>query len=301
LSKPPNSPRAALGREMYLLQLQGMDWLLGQTIAKLKAIGAWDHSLVVVTADHGVSFPFERYASPHNFDQILWTPLFVKAPNQPTGAIDDRPALSIDVLPTMADYLGVKIPWKLDGRSLRGAPRTDGPRPFMHNDLGIGIRSTFNGPLGFARVLRARAAPPGGDPELRIYRIAPYGRLVGRLAGPLVANTFRRPIGTITSPGDLEHVVPDARVVPWTRVDGKITGPGVTGRRTVALAVNGRIAGLAIVDELSRFHALLAPQLFAAGHNDVVAYLVTGRPRAPRLIPMQRTASATGAGASRGS
>jgi hypothetical protein len=136
-------------------------------------------------------------------------------------------------------------------------------------------------------VLRARAAPPGGDPDLRIYRIAPYGRLVGRSVGPLVLNPPRHPIGTLTSPGDFEHVDPTAKVVPWTRVDGTITGPGVAVRRTVAVAVNGRIAGLAIVDEHSEYHGLLAPQLFASGRNDVVAYLVVRTPRALRLVAVQ--------------
>ena len=100
-------------------------------------------------------------------------------------------------------------------------------------------------------------------------------------------NPPRHPVGTITSPGSFEHVDPTARVVPWTRVDGTITGPGVAVRRTVAIAVNGRIAGLAIVDEHSQYHGLLAPDLFASGHNDVVAYLVVGRPRALRLVAVQ--------------
>src|SRR5439155_574799 len=81
------------------------------------------------------------------------TGLFVHAPRPAAGSIDDRPALSIVVLPTIADIPGVKIPWKVDGRSLRGPPRTDGPRPFMHNDAGLGIQASFPGPIGFARVL----------------------------------------------------------------------------------------------------------------------------------------------------
>jgi hypothetical protein len=290
LGKPPTSPRAALGREMYLLQLQATDWWLGRTIAKLKAIGAWDQSLVVLTADHGVSFPFQRHAARSNFQQILWTPLFVKAPGQEAGAITDRPALSVDVLPTMADILGVKIPWKIDGRSLRGAQRTDGQRPFMHRDAGLGVPAQFPGPLGFARVRRARAAPLGGDPRLRIYRIGPYGRLVGQEVEPLQRNSSASPVGTLSSPGDFDNVDPAARVNKWTRVDGTINGPGVAVRRTVAIAVNGRVAGLAFVDELSQYHALLAPTLFASGHNDVAAYLVTGRPSAPHLIAVQLTA-----------
>ena len=152
----------------------------------LKAIGAWDRSLVVLTADHGVSFPFQRYASRSNFDQILWTPLFVKAPGQ--DGRRDRPTVlrcRSTCCRQWRTSSGSKIPWKIDGRSLRGAPRTDGRRPFMHSDAGLGVPATFPGRLGFARVLRARAAPPGGDARLRIYRIGPYGRLVGQAVEPL--------------------------------------------------------------------------------------------------------------------
>jgi len=289
LGKPPTSPRAALGREMYLLQLRAVDWWLGRTIVKLKAIGAWDQSLVVLTADHGVSFPFQRVAIRSNFHQILWTPLFVKAPGQEAGAITDRPALSVDVLPTLADILGVKIPWKIDGRSLRGAPRTDDRRPFMHGDTGLGVQSFFPGRLGYARVRRARAAPRGGDTRLRVYRIGPYGRLVGQEVEPLQRSSPTSPVGTLSSPGDFDNVDPAARVNEWTRVDGTINGPGVEVRRTVAIAVNGRVAGLAFLDERSQYHALLAPTLFASGHNDVAAYLVTGRPSAPHLIAVRLT------------
>ena len=293
---PPDPRKDGLGREMYLLNLQTTDWFLGQVMNKLKAMGEYDNSLIVVTADHGVEFPYRRDTVQSDYDSIMWTPLFIKAPAQAIGRVDNRPMPSIDVLPTMADILGVKIPWKVDGRSLRGAPRTDGPRPFMHNDAGLGIQTQFPGPLGFARVLRARAAPAGGDPKLRIYRIGPYGRLVGRSIGHLVLNPPRHPVGTITSPGGFEHVDPAARVVPWTRVDGTITGPGVAVGRTVAIAVNGRIAGLAIVDELSQYHGLLAPQLFASGHNDVAAYLVVGRRNSPHLVSVQvRAARASGA------
>jgi len=105
----------------------------------------------------------------------------------------------------------------------------------------------------------------------------------------LQRNSPPSPVGTLSSPGDFDKVDPAARVNEWTRVDGTINGPGVAVRRTVAIAVNGRVAGLAFVDERSQYHALLAPTLFASGHNDVAAYLVSGRPNAPRLVAVQST------------
>ena len=145
------------------------------------------------------------------------------------------------------------------------------------------------GPLGFA--VRATLRSPrraAAIPELRIYRMGPYGRLVGQAVEPLATNSRDAAGRHALVAGRLrQRRSGGTRVNEWTRVNGKITGPGVTVRRTVAIAVNGRIAGLAIVDELSQYHALLAPTLFASGHNDVAAYLVTGRPSAPRLVAVQ--------------
>ena len=120
----PRDPRKyALGREMHLLNVQATDWFLGQVMNKLQAMGEYDNSLIVVTADHGVAFPYRRDTVQADYDSIMWTPLFIKAPAQAIGRVDDRPMLSIDVLPTMADILGVKIPWKVDGRSALGPAR----------------------------------------------------------------------------------------------------------------------------------------------------------------------------------
>ncbi len=114
---------AESARRQHLLQVQATDTVLGRILDKIKSVGAWKDSMVVVTADHGVSFtPGEgiRSVTKHNYTEILWTPLFVKYPGQPAGVVDDRPVQSIDVLPTVADVLKVKIPWKIDGVSMLG-------------------------------------------------------------------------------------------------------------------------------------------------------------------------------------
>ena len=51
---------AESARRQHLLQVQATDTVLGQITKKLKRIGAWDDSLVVVTADHGVAFTRSR-------------------------------------------------------------------------------------------------------------------------------------------------------------------------------------------------------------------------------------------------
>jgi hypothetical protein len=282
LSFIPQDPRkVGLGRELHLLNLQTTDWFLGEVMNKLQAMGAYDNSLIVVTADHGVAFPYRRDTLQNDYESIMWTPLFIKAPAQTIGRIDDHPMLSIDVLPTIADILGVKIPWKIDGRSALGRRRPPGPVTIMHSDIGfVGRRQSFPGPAGFADVLRFRTAPPGGDPALRIYRVGPYGGLIGRRAAPFVRASLS-PRGILSRPGVWNHVDLDSDDVPWTTASGAVAG---RSSGTVAIAVNGRVAGLAAITRGGLYYAMLAPTLFRAGKNDVKAYLVSGLPRNPRLV-----------------
>ena len=136
--RPParaHGPQAAndpfLVRQRYqrhLLQVGFTDRLLGRLIARLRETGLWDRALVVVTADHGVSFRVgqadRRAVTPENVEDIAPVPLFVKAPGQRTGRVSTRPVQTIDILPTIADELGI--------RRCRGgwtAARPTGPAP----------------------------------------------------------------------------------------------------------------------------------------------------------------------------
>ena len=178
-----------LGRQRHLLQVQTADWVVGEVVQKLKRIGAYDDAMIVVTADHGVSFlpgAPSRGASEVNYPEVMWTPLIVKFPGEAVGKVDDRPAHSTDILPTIADELGVDVPWKMDGRSLLGTPREDGSRRLSDWALNF-VRPTgdkdyieFDGPAGFARLLKTSASRATGDPALRIYRVGTYATLVGR-------------------------------------------------------------------------------------------------------------------------
>jgi hypothetical protein len=116
----PDAKLVADGRRHYLLQLRFTDRLLGELLAKLRASGLYDEALLVVTADHGVSFQrnaSRRDVTEANVGEIGGVPLFVKAPGQERRRIDPTPARTIDILPTIGDYLDVD--WNLPGRSVR--------------------------------------------------------------------------------------------------------------------------------------------------------------------------------------
>ena len=115
--------------QRHLLQVGAVDTWLGRLLAHLEDIGIYDRALVVVTADHGISFragELHRIATPRTFQDILPVPLFIKAPGQREGRIDDRAIEGVDILPIVAELIGTGLPWRWTGD--RPACRRGGKR-----------------------------------------------------------------------------------------------------------------------------------------------------------------------------
>ena len=107
--------------QLHLLQVGFVDRLLGRLIKKLKEEDLYDRSLIVIVADHGISFIpglHGRQLQLMNYQQILSVPLLIKAPGQDRGHRIDGEAETIDLLPTIADILKLEIPWPMNGSSL---------------------------------------------------------------------------------------------------------------------------------------------------------------------------------------
>ncbi|MDQ4049889.1 MAG: sulfatase-like hydrolase/transferase [Actinomycetota bacterium] len=112
----------------HLLQVGYADRLLGQVIDHLKRGGIYDRALLVVAADHGVSFrPGQplRDITRENVANIASVPLFIKQPGGRGRGTDLAPARTIDVLPTILDVIEARPPPGLEGRSLLRPLRGD--------------------------------------------------------------------------------------------------------------------------------------------------------------------------------
>lgn len=290
-----DSWNAAFGRSRHLLQLQTADWIVGRVVDRLRRIGAYDDSMIVVTADHGVAFTpgvASRGASNLNYSEVMWTPLVVKLPGQTTGVVDDRRAETIDIVPTIADEIQARLPWEVDGRSLLGEPLPDGPRRLADWALNQ-VRPEsgksyveFDGPAGFAKVLTLAASRAPGDPALRLHRIGGYGGLVGLPAGPLVVPGAPAPAALLENAADYRDVDLDARRIPWAYAQGSIAQPA---GRWVAVVVNGTIAAVSQTMRgdggRSDFAAVLPPSLVREGRNEVEVFVVRGPLNVPQLQP----------------
>lgn len=121
--------RVAHNYQRHLVQTQMVDHLLGTLLDRLEAQGLYDDAVIVVMADHGISFTPEtslRVLAPETFGEIGAVPFFVKLPGQDGGAVSDAPLELVDVLPTILDAMGGEPLPGLDGRSAfdRAPPRT---------------------------------------------------------------------------------------------------------------------------------------------------------------------------------
>lgn len=97
------------------------DAYIAELVEKLRELGLYEESVIILTSDHGDSFG-EHGQIGHGGLQLeqLLVPLVVKLPaswNVPPRKIREPVAL-VDVMPTVCDLLDVQVPEGLDGRSL---------------------------------------------------------------------------------------------------------------------------------------------------------------------------------------
>jgi hypothetical protein len=234
-----NGNQAAVDQywQRHLLQLGYANTVLARIVTRLRATGLYDRALLVVTADHGVSFRAgqkRRPLSPANLQDIAYVPLFVKLPHQTRGRVVLQPSQNTDILPTIAAALGVRIPWPMDGHSLLG------PRPNERDVLLIkdhGKRFTIpQDRLESLReqALRRQIALFGSDePSSRLFGIGRYRALLGR-----------RPAGLTVRAGgrvQLDALDFSNNVVQVSgRVAGSVHDVAVESRSTIVAVVPAR-------------------------------------------------------------
>ncbi len=115
----PEELHVLQGYQRYLLQLGFVDRLVGRFLSALEELDLFDRSLIVMLSDHGTSFVAgtpRRKLSGVNPPDILPMLLLIKPPGLAAGEVRSQAVSSLDVLPTVADVLGLQVP--LEGRSL---------------------------------------------------------------------------------------------------------------------------------------------------------------------------------------
>jgi predicted pyridoxine 5'-phosphate oxidase superfamily flavin-nucleotide-binding protein len=265
----------------YLLQLAYTDRALGHIVRRLRETGVYSRALVIVTADHGVSFRVgvpRRQPVPRNLDDIAFVPLFVKLPGQTAGRVVDAQARTIDVVPTIAHVLGIRPPWPLDGKPL-------GPEGGSGGDtvsVVVNDARTVSAPLAALRDRRAQALAEqvsrfGTGSLAPVSRLGPAPALLGRQVAGLPVRPSTRLSVQLDDRALLAAVDPRSGVLP-AYVEGKVKGP-VAADAALAIAVNGRVAATTRTFRAGgdvRFSAFVPEPSLRPGANEVSVYAVAG-------------------------
>ncbi|WP_170577832.1 sulfatase-like hydrolase/transferase [Ruegeria arenilitoris] len=117
-------------RSVYLGLATEVDHHVGRVIQYLKDSGQYDDTLLVITADHG-----EMLGDRHSwgkmtvYDAAYHTPLMIRVPGNESqaGKVVSAPTESVDITPTILEWVGQTVPNAMDGRSLLRLLRGDVP------------------------------------------------------------------------------------------------------------------------------------------------------------------------------
>lgn len=128
-SRPPQARELRHLTSQYDGAIAYLDDRLKLLFETLEKSGLYDNSLIIVMSDHGEAFG-ERGLLFHTvsvYQHQVHVPLIVKFPHSAAGATVDTLVSDVDLLPTVLDVVGARIPPDIEGLSLRHI-QSAGPR-----------------------------------------------------------------------------------------------------------------------------------------------------------------------------
>jgi hypothetical protein len=250
-------------------------------MARLKEVGLLDRCLLIVTADHGTSF---RVGQPRralvagNEADILSVPLFIKSPHQTEGQVSDRPVESVDLLPTIADVVGITLEDPPDGKSVfdMTQPERQQVRSREGDDLKLFDIKLIKDSTTPAEIRRRFGT--SADPHA-LFRIGPIPMLVGRSVQSLPQTTGQPIELRLTRFADV--VEEDEQKKLPCYFEGSVVSSIKPRVPTIlAVAINGTIHAVTQTildrDVGNHWSAMVPEWAFHPGSNDVRFFAVTG-------------------------
>ena len=282
--------------QRHLLQLGAVDRAIGELTARLRRTRLYDKTMVVITADHGIAFEpgltDRRRVTEQLLDRIAPIPLIIKRPGQRRGAIDRSYVRSVDIMPTMARILGIRIPWRLDGardgrpassRTVRARRRVRMVIRGFAGHIVMGA-AEFERRRSAHTARRLRTFGSGSWPP--IFRIGPHPELLGRPTSELAVTTPGGVTAAIRWRERYGSVTPRSGFVPSV-VAGDVLGGG-DGVRDLAVAVNSRIeaVGRSARAPGELFSMLVPEASLRPGRNEIEVFEVRSGPSGTLLVPL---------------
>lgn len=274
--------------QTFLYQVGAADLVIKNLILNLKESGKWDSTMLVVTADHGISFlptmpqRHTDFTDSNQVDDIYRIPTFIKYPKQIEGQLDDCAMSNLDLLPTIIDVTQTKTSWKFVGESLaqrcpEGRVRRVVSATGQSDVLTSGFEAARNRASAYAEIV-SNVGP--------LFRVA----AVGQSASQIGSAVTEAPLDTRITNWSLTQKAMFTNIASGrgSRVPALVTGeitlasPMDVGTEGI-IVVDGIAAG--VVGELSGardvigFAAVLDYTLFTSGSHTVQLFVrdVDGR------------------------
>ncbi|MGE5532519.1 MAG: sulfatase, partial [Bacteroidota bacterium] len=104
----------------YYDQQRFTDHQFGRLVAALKSQGLWDNTIVIFTADHGLSLNdhWQWRHGPFLFDEVAHIPLIWRVPGLTQAGPRTQFAEQVDLMPTLLDLCNLPSPAGIQGDTL---------------------------------------------------------------------------------------------------------------------------------------------------------------------------------------
>ncbi|MDZ4688205.1 MAG: sulfatase-like hydrolase/transferase [Planctomycetaceae bacterium] len=139
---PPAGPfTGQQNNPIYAAMLEALDHSVGRITKKLRDLGVLDRTVIVFTSDNGGLATTEGPKTPATSNAPLregkgWlyeggirVPLIIRGPGATAGQVSSNVVCSIDLVPTLCELCGVKLPDSVDGVSVVPSLTLDGKLP----------------------------------------------------------------------------------------------------------------------------------------------------------------------------
>jgi hypothetical protein len=285
-----DEPAVQRAYQRHLLQVGYIDRWLGKLIHRLEETDLYNKSVIVVVADHGISFQPggpQRLISKQSAQEIMFVPLFIKAPNQKIGKTFDWNVETIDVVPTVADLMNFKIPWKVDGVSVASQPPPS-DRPRIICGRLCQTQYKFDPKISVENALIERKIKWFGDSSHdRMYQFGPCSELIGK-AIPASPQTAENMTITLRNKELFTTINPNLDLVP-TFVAGIVRSKtGLPPRLNMAISMNGIFAATTYSSPQNAnthaFDALVPESVLKSGDNHLQIFQLLTCSDSPLLI-----------------
>jgi arylsulfatase A-like enzyme/Tfp pilus assembly protein PilF len=196
---PPEPFATTFTDSLYAGEIAYTDHCIGQVLEKLRQLGIYDSSLIIITGDHGEMLG-EHGENTHGYFVYLSAirvPLIIKLPGTNKGRRITQPTALIDIMPTVLSLAGIAVPASVQGQDMSGyilQARKPASARFIYTESLLPteykcnpLLAMVNWPWKYIHTTRDELYNLGDDPAEKVNLAPQQSRLARQLRGQMDA------------------------------------------------------------------------------------------------------------------